>query len=414
MAYLKRFADKILADRLSGAGAVLIEGAKGCGKTETARQLGGSFVQMDIDPQVKIRMEIDPQSVLAGETPRVLDEWQTYPLIWDVVRHEVDARKAKGQFILTGSATPDDKARKHSGAGRFSVYKMRTMSLFERGWSTGEVSLQSLMNGSAPASETVNLDLGEMAEKIIIGGFPGLIGSSAKDGLRFNTDYIELIADADISKVSEKRRDPYKVTRLIKSLARNISTEATIGSLAKDTDGNRLDDETVTDYLSALERLMIIDNLPAWNTHIRSSDYLRKSPKRHFVDPSLAVGALGLTVDKLLADLNYFGLLFESMVVRDMRIYAEANGGNIFHYRDSRGAEVDCIVEYPDGTWGAFEIKLGIGAVDEAAEHLLVFADKIDRTKVKAPVCLTVITGSGFAYRRPDGVNIVSAGALRG
>jgi predicted AAA+ superfamily ATPase len=393
---------------------VLIEGAKGCGKTETARQLGGSFVQMDIDPQVKIRMEIDPQSVRAGETPRVLDEWQTYPLVWDVIRHEVDARKAKGQFILTGSATPDDKTRKHSGAGRFSVYKMRTMSLFERGWSTGEVSLQSLMNGSAPASETVNLDLGEMAEKIIIGGFPGLIGSSAKDGLRFNTDYIELIADADISKVSEKRRDPYKVKRLIKSLARNISTEATIGALAKDTDGNRLDDETVTDYLSALERLMIVDNLPAWNTHIRSSDYLRKSQKRHFVDPSLAVGALGLTVDKLLADLNYFGLLFESMVVRDMRIYAEASGGNIFHYRDSRGVEVDCIVEYPDGTWDAFEIKLGVGAVDEAAAHLLAFAEKIDRTKVKAPVCLTVITGSGFAYRRKDGVNVVPIGVLRG
>jgi predicted AAA+ superfamily ATPase len=413
MEYLVRFADKVLEDRLTGAGAVLIEGAKGCGKTETARQLGNSFVQMDIDPQVKIRMEIDPTSVLTGDTPRVLDEWQTYPLIWDVVRHEVDTRKAKGQFILTGSATPDDKARKHSGAGRFSVFKMRTLSLFERGWSTGEASLDSLMIGNAPTSETVKFDLGEMAEKIIIGGFPGLIGSSAKDGLRFNSDYIELIADTDISKVSEKRRDPNKVKRLLKSLARNISTEANIGVLSKDTDSDsRLDDETVSDYLAALERLMIIENLPAWNTHIRSSDYLRKAPKRHFVDPSLAVGALGLTVDKLLADLNYFGLLFESMVIRDMRIYAEANNGNIFQYRDSKGVEVDCIVEYPDGTWGAFEVKLGIGAVDEAASHLLAFAEKIDTAKVKPPACLTVITGNGFAYRRPDGVNVVPIGTL--
>jgi predicted AAA+ superfamily ATPase len=287
------------------------------------------------------------------------------------------------------------------------------MSLFERGWSTGEASLDSLMSGNAPTSETVKFDLGEMAEKIIIGGFPGLIGSSAKDGLRFNTDYIELIADTDISKVSEKRRDPNKVKRLLKSLARNISTEANISVLSKDTDSDsKLDDETVTDYLAALERLMIIENLSAWNTHIRSSDYLRKAPKRHFVDPSLAVGALGLTVDKLLADLNYFGLLFESMVIRDMRIYAEANGGNIFQYRDSKGVEVDCIVEYSDGTWGAYEVKLGIGAVDEAAAHLLAFADKIDTAKTKPPACLTVITGNGFAYRRPDGINVVPIGTL--
>jgi predicted AAA+ superfamily ATPase len=321
---------------------------------------------------------------------------------------------AKGQFILTGSATPDDKARRHSGAGRFAIIKMLPMSFFEKGWSTGEVSLAALMCGDAPSSESVAFDLGELAEKITLGGWPGVIGENAADGLRFVSDYVSLIAEVDISKVSDKRRDPYKVKRLLQSLARNISTEAPLTALSKDAGGSDgdLDDETTADYLSALERLMAVDNLPAWNTHIRSSDMLRKSPKRHFADPSLAVGALGLSVDKLTADLNYFGLLFESLVIRDLRVYADASGANVFHYRDSRGTEADAIVEYADGTWGAFEIKLGIGAVDEAASSLKKLAEKIDTTKVKSRVALTVITGNGFAYRRPDGVNVVPMSAL--
>jgi predicted AAA+ superfamily ATPase len=283
------------------------------------------------------------------------------------------------------------------------------MSFYEKGWSTGEVSLAALMKGEPPSSESVNFDIGELAEKITLGGWPGLIGESAADGLRFVSDYISLIAEVDLSRVSERRRDPYKVMRLLQSLARNISTETTVTALSKDTGGSdgNMDDETVAEYLSALERLLAVDNLPAWNTHIRSSDTLRKSPKRHFADPSLAVGALGLSIDKLTADLNYFGLLFESLVIRDLRIYADANGGKVFHYRDSRGLEIDSIVEYADGTWGAFEIKLGIGAADAAAENLLKFADKIDTAKTKAPSTLTVITGNGFAYRRPDGVNVV-------
>ncbi|MCL2426441.1 MAG: DUF4143 domain-containing protein [Oscillospiraceae bacterium] len=414
MDYYKRFADKLLAERLQSSGAVLIEGAKGCGKTETATQQAAGVVRFDADEQVKIKMEIDPKTVLAGKTPLLLDEWQDYPQIWNYVRREVDERKKKGQFILTGSATPDDKAKRHSGVGRFSVMRMRTMSLYEKGWSTGEVSLASLMKGEAPHSETVSFDLGEFAEKITLGGWPGLIGESASDGLRFVSDYMTLIAEVDISKVSDKRRDPYKVTRLLQSLARNISTEVTLTALSKDTGGsdNELDDETIADYLSALERLMAVDNLPAWNTHIRSSDMLRKSPKRHFTDPSMAVGALGLSIDKLMADLNYFGLLFESLAIRDLRIYADASGGKVFHYRDSRGLEIDAIIEYSDGTWGAFEIKLGIGAVDAAADNLIKFAEKIDTDKTKAPAALTVITGNGFAYRRPDGVNVVPIGVM--
>ena len=414
MEYLKRFADDILDERLKSAGAVLIEGTKACGKTETAKQAAKSVAQFDNDPQIKIKMQIDPKSVLVGEAPRLLDEWQVYPEIWNSIRHEVDARKLKGQFILTGSATPDSESKRHSGAGRFSVIKMCTMSMFERGWSTGEVSLSALMNGEAPASNDVKFDLGETAEKITIGGWPGLISENAAVGLQFASDYVTLIAQADLSRVSQRQRDPNKVKRLLQSLARNISTEASLAALSRDTGGNdnELNDETVADYLSELERLMVVDHLPAWNTHIRSSDMLRKAPKRHFADPSLAVGALGLSVDKLLADLNYFGLLFESLVIHDLRVYSDASGGKVFHYRDSRGTEADAIVEYADGNWGAFEVKLGIGAVDEAASSLKTLANKIDTDRVKAPATLTVITGNGFAYRRPDGINVVPISTL--
>jgi len=413
--YHNRFADKILDERLKSSGAVLIEGAKGCGKTETAKQIASSIVRLDADEQVRIKMEIDPKTVLAGKTPRLLDEWQEYPELWNYVRHEVDDSKQKGQFILTGSATPDDTIRRHSGAGRFSVIKMRPMSLFERGWSSGEVSLSALINGTPPSSETVKIDLIELAEKITLGGWPGLISESPASGLRFAGDYAELIAEVDISRVSKKRRDPIKVKRLLQSLARNISTEATITALAKDTGGSQgsLDDETVADYLFALERLMVLDDLPAWNTHIRSKDMLRKSPKRHFVDPSIAVGVLGLSIDKITADLKYMGFLFESLCIRDLRIYADANGGKLFHYRDSQGIEIDAIVEYADGTWGAFEIKLGIGAADEAAGKLLKFAAKIDAKKTNLPATLTVITGNGFAHRRRDGIYVIPVNALK-
>jgi predicted AAA+ superfamily ATPase len=414
MEYYKRFADKLLVERLLSAGAILIEGAKGCGKTETAMQHSASFVRFDTDEQVRIKLEIDPRIVLAGEVPRLLDEWQEYPQIWNYVRREVDERKKKGQFILTGSATPDDNVRRHSGAGRYSIIKMRPMSMYEKGWSTGEVSLIALIKGEAPASETVSFDLGEFAEKLTLGGWPGLIGQGAAEGFRFVSDYMSLIAEADLSRVSDKRRDPNKVMRLLQSLARNISTEATLTALSRDAGGSdgSLNNETTAEYLSALERLLAVDNLPAWNTHIRSSNMLRKSPKRHFADPSMAIGALGLSIDKLLRDLKYFGLLFESFVIRDIKIYADTNGGKAFHYRDSRGLEIDSIVEYADGTWGAFEIKLGTGAVDYAANNLLKFAAKIDTDRTKAPAALTVITGNGFAFRRTDGVNVVPISTL--
>ena len=414
MKYQKRFADRLLTERLQNAGAVLIEGAKGCGKTETARQQAAEVLRFDADEQIRIKMDIDPRSILTGKTPLLLDEWQEHPRIWDYVRRAVDERGQKGQFILTGSATPDEEARRHSGVGRFSINRMRPMSLYEKGWSSGEVSLDALMHGIPPSTGEADFDLAEFAEKIILGGWPGTLNVGVNEGFRFASDYMALIADIDLSKVSKRRRDPYRVTRLLQSLARNIATEATLTSLARDVMAGTspLDNETIAEYLDALERLMAIENLPAWNTHIRSTDTLRKSPKRHFTDPSMAAAVLGLSVDRLLADLNYYGLLFESLVIRDLRVYAAANGGKVFHYRDSRGLEVDAVVEYADGTWGAFEIKLGIGTADAAAANLLTFAAKIDTEKTKAPAALTVITGNGFAHRRLDGVNVVPIGAL--
>ncbi|MDR2956926.1 MAG: DUF4143 domain-containing protein [Coriobacteriales bacterium] len=409
MEYLPRFIDQTLVERLGSAGAVVIEGPKGCGKTETALQIAGSNIRFDSDEQIRARMDVDPRSVLHGMTPRLLDEWQEYPQIWNYVRREVDERRVKGQFILTGSATPEEQTKRHSGIGRFSILTMRPMSLSEKGWSTKEVSLAALMKGVSPQSEPASFELSDLAEKMTLGGWPGVIGLSAVEGFRFASDYISLIAEIDLSKVSEKRRDPFKIKRLLQSLARNISTEATVTALTKDTVGedNELNHATVVDYTSALERLMVIESLPAWNTHIRSSYMLRKSPKHHFCDPSLAIGALGLSIDKLTEDFNFLGLLFESLAIRDLRVYADANNGKVFHYRDSSGLEVDAIVEFADGTWGAFEIKLGFGAVDVAAANLLRFASRIDTLKTKAPATLTVITGNGFAHQRQDGVCVV-------
>ncbi|MCL2381792.1 MAG: DUF4143 domain-containing protein [Treponema sp.] len=414
MAYQKRFADKILQDRLKDSGAVLIQGAKGCGKTETATQVAKSVTHLDVDDDARFRMEVDPKSVLAGPVPKLIDEWQEYPQIWNYVRREVDNRKKKAQFILTGSANPQERARLHSGAGRFSVMKMRPMSLYEKGWSTGEVSLAGLSKGKVPKSEQVEFKLETLAEKLTLGGWPSLLGAGGRRALRFMQDYVSLLAEIDINRLAGKKRDPRKVMRLLQSLARNISTEASVKSLAKDVDGSgvTLADETITEYLEALERLMTLEQLPAWSPHIRSADTLRKAPKHHFVDPSLAIGALGLSIDKILADLNYFGLLFESLVIRDLRIYAEAHGGNVYHYRDSRNFEIDAVVEYPDNTWAAFEVKMGFNAQDEAAANLLKFAKKIDQEKMGPPLSLTVISANGFACRRKDGVNVVPLSAL--
>ncbi|MDD3953933.1 MAG: DUF4143 domain-containing protein [Lentisphaeria bacterium] len=409
MNYHKRFTDTELVRRLGNAGAVLISGPKACGKTESALQIARSHVRLDSSQQARLAMQVAPEMVLRGEAPRLLDEWQEFPELWDLVRREVDDQKRNGLYILAGSANPDEKTRRHSGAGRFSMLRMHTMSLYESGWSSGEVSLAQLFQNTPVCSAPVSASLEELAEKILIGGWPGLLGKSLKQSLDFSRDYASLTAEVDISRVSEKRRDPDRVFRLMQSIARNISSESSVATMAADVRGSTgaFKEETAADYLDALERLMFVEDLPAWNAHIRSSATLRQMPKRHFADPSLACGILQLDKGKLLGDLEYFGLLFESLVIRDLRIYAQTFDAGVRHYRDSSGLEVDAIVEAAAGEYIAVEVKLGFSAADSAAENLLKFASRIDTAKTPPPRALAVITANGFAHRRADGVYVI-------
>jgi predicted AAA+ superfamily ATPase len=413
--YYTRFADSELTDRLKRAGGVLIRGPKGCGKTETARQCAHSEVLIDDSGPIEQLMAIDPLLLLDGETPRLIDEWQEQKSLWNIVRHEIDRRKQTAQFILTGSANPEEDARLHSGFGRFSVMNMRPMSLFESRLSSGSVSLASLWQAEPLPKERHDNKLSDIIDWIIVGGWPGHLHRSAHDALLAMRDNIELIAEVDLSRVSHTKRDPLKVRQLLRSLARNISTEVTIETLRTDAEGaaGALAYETVVEYLDALQRIMVLENLDAWSTHIRSSATLRKAKKCHFVDPSLAVAALGLDKDKLMNDIPYVGLLFESLVVRDLRIYAQANDARVYHYRDSNGKEADVIVEKRDGSWAAFEIKLGFGAVETAVRSLLAFANTIDTSKTPAPTSLNVITGSGPVAQHSQGINIIPITALR-
>ncbi|MGI5868759.1 MAG: ATP-binding protein [Kiritimatiellia bacterium] len=415
MSYVKRYADEELRRRLGHAGAVLITGPKACGKTETALQAAASDIRMDADDQVAALMQFDPRLVLEGETPRLIDEWQEYPRLWNFVRRAVDDRKAEGQFILTGSANPDEKTKRHSGAGRFSVMRMRPMSLYERGWSSGEIRLESLFKATAIQTAPVESCLDTIAERIIYGGWPSLLDKSLDQAAEFSSDYVSLTAEVDISRVSEKRRDPEKVRRLMQSIARNVSTEASLRSLAADVRGgtDSFKEETAADYVNALERLMIVENLPAWNAHIRSSATLRSATKWHFADPSIACAALGLTAGRLVDDVETLGMMFESLVIRDLRTYSQTFGAKVRHYRDSSGLEVDAIIENADGSWMAAEIKLGAGASDMAAENLLKLAGRIDSDRTPPPSALVVVTGNGFAHRRQDGVFVVPLATLR-
>jgi predicted AAA+ superfamily ATPase len=408
MEYVSRYADTELKNRLSNAGAVLIIGPKACGKTETALRVSASNVRLDVDERAAMEARIDPKRLLTGDAPRLLDEWQRLPILWDLVRRDVDDSGRDGMYILTGSAKPEETARLHSGAGRFTVMKMRPMSLAERAWSTGEVKLSSILNTEDIDSRTVTTSLEEIAEMILYGGWPGLLGKGLGRAIEYSRDYVTLTAEIDISEVSNKRRDPDNTLKLMQSIARNISTEASISAMAGDVrGGGAFKDETAADYLDALGRLMIVEDLPAWSPHIKSRAMLRQTPKRHFVDPSIACGALKLSKEKLLDDLGYFGFLFESLAIRDLRIYADTLGGKVFHYRDSYGLEADAIVELPDGEWFAVEVKLGMNMVDDAAKTLAALASAIDVKKTRPPNALVIVTGNGFAHRRADGIYVI-------
>lgn len=415
MQYRQRIADAELADRLQSAGAVVVEGPKACGKTATARQVAASEVLLDVDENARAAVAINPALVLDGPVPRLIDEWQIEPRIWDHVRRAVDDRSRPGQFILAGSAIPADDATRHTGAGRFSRLRMRPMSLLESDTATGAVSLAGLLGGEPAESPDPGLTLGDLAEEITRGGWPGLRDqpiAQVRQGVR---DYLAEIRRTDINAVDGIRRDPERVGRLVRSLARNVATHVAASTLAADTEGadGPLKKHTVGDYLAALERLFIVEDQPAWAPHLRSRYALRRAAKRHFVDPSLAVAALRASPVALLRDLNLLGLLFESLVVRDLRVYAQASDGRVLQYRDSDDLEVDAIVETGDGRWAAFEVKLGgEKLIDEGANSLKTFSKRVDTDKTGEPAALAVIVADGYGYVREDGIQVIPVGAL--
>ena len=415
LSYITRISDEELKRKLTASGALLIRGIKACGKTQSAKQLAASMISFDRDEQVPLLMETAPERLLLGDTPRLIDEWQEYPKIWNYVRHEVDQRNKTAQFILTGSSNPEESVKMHSGAGRFTVLDMRTMSWQEMGYSTGEISLGKLLNGINQQTIDTPTDLDFIVERIIMGGFPGLLNKSLAQAMEINRAYVDLLAEVDMSRVSDVKRNPEKVRGLLRALARNVATTVDITVLEKDVKLNENTDisrPTIYDYLEALNRLMIIEDQPAWNTHIRSSASLRKSAKRHFSDVALAVASLGIGKEALINDLKLTGFLFESLVVHDLRVYAQANDSKVYHYYDSTGLEVDAIVQKYSGEYCAFEIKLGIGQIDDAANKLLKFASILEessRTKLQS---LNVITGTGISYVRNDGVNVIALSSL--
>ena len=415
MSYIKRLVEDELLAKMAASGAVLIKGPKSCGKTETAIQYAKSVLLMDRDPQVPVMMATNPQLLLEGETPRLIDEWQEQPEIWNYVRHEVDKRKSKGVFILTGSANPPEHVRLHSGAGRFTVLQMNTMTWQELGYSSGTVKMSDLLLGADINYYEPAISLESIIERICVGGWPTLINENYKNALNMNRGYIDLLCEVDMSQVSGVKRNPDKVRSLFRSLARNVATLVDNKTLEKDVkinENSELSRNTVSDYMDALSKLMILYEQPAFSPHIRSSASLRKSPKRHLCDPSLAVAALGLDKEALLKDIKYTGFLFESLATHELNVYAKTNDATVFHYNDSYGYEVDAIVQKRNGDYAAFEIKLGVGFIDEAAENLKKFVSNIDIEKMETPKSLNIITGTGMSYRRPDGINVISLASL--
>lgn len=394
----------------------MLEGPKACGKTATARQFAASEVLLDVDESARQAISVDPGLVLRGKTPRLIDEWQIEPSIWNHIRRAVDDRRKPDQFILTGSAVPADDVTRHTGAGRLTRLRMRPMTLFETGHSSGSISVKELLAGmTMPTVSEPGLDVTEIARRTAVGGWPGHLEYDVDRALRAVRDYLEEIRRTDIGRVDKTYRDPEKVGRFLRSLARNVSTPAARRTLATDAGGadGPLDDRTVDDYLNSLSRLMIVEDQPAWAPHLRSKSILRRSARRHFVDPSLAVAALRATPERLLKDLNLLGFLFESLVVRDLRVYAQSADASVYHYRDNTGLEVDAIVEAADGRWAAFEIKLGPGHVEAAADSLSRFAGRVDVSKSGEPSALAVIVGTtGYGYTREDGIHVIPIGAL--
>ncbi len=417
--YAPRVIDDLVRRYLAVFGAVCIEGPKWCGKTWTSSFHSNSEILIG-DPannfQNKVLAEMSPAMVLEGDTPRLIDEWQEVPLLWDAVRYTVDQRGEKGQFILTGSSTPKMKGVLHSGTGRIGKIRMRTMSLYESGDSSGAVSLRKICEGKITPAITGEVDLRTLAGLIVRGGWPGNLKTAAADISLTSKEYLKTVVDDDVNRIDGIRRDSRKIRLLLRSLARNESTTATNRTLAKDIkeiDDEEIDVETVATYLDVFARLFLTDNQPPFSAGLRSSVRVKQSEKRHFCDPSLACALLGATPEKLIGDLETFGFLFEALCERDLRIYAESFDAKLYHYQDYAGNEMDAVIELPDGGWCGFEIKLGANKIEEAAANLLSIRDEIAKDGGKMPVALGVICGlSNAAYQRPDGVFVVPITAL--
>jgi predicted AAA+ superfamily ATPase len=411
--YLPRVADLELEQRLGYIGAVLIDGPKACGKTATATRHAQTVIRLDEDQTARSWVGLAPERLFEGPTPILFDEWQVEPRIWNKVRRQVDDRDGKGLFILTGSATPTDDASRHSGAGRFSVMKMRPMSLFEAGHSNGEMSLASLLRGERQTGLGTHLSFDELLQRIVIGGWPELIGVNETGARRWLRDYLSNIVEVDIQKLGS-RRDPANLRRLLESLGRSVGQAAKAIELAKDVGGEDgpIAKETLSAYLTALDRLHLLDNSPAWLPHMRSRARLRTAPVRYFVDPALGPAALGIGTSELMTDLNALVLHYEALVIRDLRIYAQPLDARVESWRDASGHEVDAVVSIGPNKWGAFEVKLSPDAVDEAAAALLHFKANVDTSRHGEPACLGVITSTGAGGLREDGVHVIPIGCL--
>ena len=420
--YKQRIADRLLERKVLGKGAVLIEGPKWCGKTTTAKQLAKSVLDLgdaSVLKQSAQMIEISPRSLLEGMTPRLIDEWQALPPIWDSIRSEVDKRGKPSQFILTGSSVlPDAEETIHSGTGRFAHIMMRPMSLYESGESTGSISLKDLFDGKKPEVQQCELEIDDIAYLTCRGGWPWATLIPKDVALDQAFDYVDSVIKRDIQRVDKVKRSPERTRLLLRSYARNISQQVSYTTIRKDmlaNDASTLDEDTVADYIKALKKLFVIEDLTAWNPNLRSKAAIRTSDTRHFVDPSIGTAALGLGPNDLINDLDSFGLFFEDMAVRDLRVYAEALDGQLFHYRDSNGLECDTVLHRRNGSYALLEVKLGGEEhINDGAASMIELSNNIDTNKMPAPSFMAVIVGVGkYAYQRQDGVYVIPIGCLR-
>ena len=420
--YIKRIADDMLTLQLEAAGVVVVEGAKWCGKSTTAEQQAASIIRMDNPKHQNEYLHLaqtDVEELLAGDTPRLIDEWQKTPQVWDACRFIVDSRSEDGQFILTGSSEPvDTSLLSHTGTGRVGWVKMRPMSLWESMESSGKISIAQLFENDFKAAAAKEFSLREMCYLICRGGWPKAIGKSERVALRQAYNYVDAVAKREIIEVDEVNRSEANTRRLLRSYARHQGTQASKGTIAADmlnADGQGMDENTIASYLKALKKIFVVEDMEAWNPNLRSKAAIRTSDTRYFVDPSIATAALRIGPADLMKDLNTLGLLFETLAVRDLRVYAEANDGQVFHYRDSSNLECDSVIHLRNGHYGLIEIKLGgESLIEEGAANLNSLADKIDTSKMYAPSFKMVVTAVGqFAYQRKDGVYVVPIGCLK-